>query len=265
MTLDGYDVPFELVYFFYKNSVEGGHEDKLARAVRDTAEMYAIFSVAKSRGIDPFGEEMNRRVDNAVREMIDSFDTRRDYIASLEARHMTDNACRILTRAYLCEARLQESDMREAMKDEIPTFCAGEGVVRAMALVVYFQNSSLREWAEGRADEIKGLLAMAPDTDAAFEEIAGSEAVFEAHNYMTLGQLRELLGEDSDFTPDEGYVSDALFDSTSFIILRIAEKDLAYTETHPETILPAYIDYLISEATVRDLSLLFAVSEADFV
>lgn len=264
LSFDGYDVPFEVLYFFYHSSESTSHADKLADAMRDTAELYAIFSVLRDRGIDPFGEEMNARTDEAVREMIDSFDTRREYIDSLALRHMTDNTCRILLRSYLCEARLQESDMKDALKEEIPAFCAQDDVVRAMGLVVYFSNSTLRPWAEGRAEELLGMLATAPNTDAAFEEIAGSEASFEGHNYMTHDQLRALLGEDSAFTPTLGYISDAIFDNTSFLILRIAEKDLSYVEENPDKILPAYIDYLITKATVTDLTLAFTVSEADF-
>lgn len=264
LTVDGYDVPFEVLYSFYKNSEKTTHEDRLADALANTAELYALFSLCRSRGIDPFGEEMDARVDTAVREMIDSFDTRREYIASLAAMHMTDNACRIMLRSYLCEARLMESDMQEAMKEEIPTFCESENVVRVMALAVYYQNASLRDWAEARADEIAGMLALAPNTDAAFEEIAGREASFESHNYMTLDQLRELMGADADFTPAQGYISEPLFDSTSFVILRVADKDLSYIASHTDEIMPAYIDYLISEATVTDLTPLFSLSERDF-
>lgn len=264
MTLDGYDVPFEVLYFFYKNSVEKTHEDKLAVAIRDTTELYAIFSVAKSRGIDPFGEEMNRRVDSAVREMIDSFDTRREYIDNLTRRHMTDNAYRLLLRSYLCEARLHESDMQEEMQDEILAFCEREEVVRAMALVVYYQDESLRSWAERRADELLGMIALAPNTDAAFEDIAGSEASFEAHTYMTLNELRRLTGKGSDFVPTYGYVTDALFENGSFVILRVTDKDLTYVESNPLAVMPAYIDYLISEATSPIASLLIPLTETDF-
>lgn len=264
LSIDGYDVPFELVYFFYKNNTKGTHEEKLGAALRDTAELYAIFSVAKSRGIDPFGEEMNGRVDNAVREMIDSFDTRREYIDSLTRRHMTDNACRLLLRSYLCEARLLESDMQEEMQEEILAFCRRDDVLRAMALVVYYQDESLRSWAESRAETLLGMLALAPNTDAAFEEIAGGEASFEAHNYMTVEQLRELTGEGADFTPALGYVSDALFEGGSFVILRVTEKDLAYVESNPLSIMPAYIDHLISEASVPVLTPLFPLSASDF-
>ena len=77
LTLGDYDVPFEVLYFFYHSSVSETHAEKLADALRDTAELYAIFTVLAARGIDPFGEEMNARLDSAVREMIDSFDTRR--------------------------------------------------------------------------------------------------------------------------------------------------------------------------------------------
>lgn len=264
MTIDGYDVPFEVLYSFYHNSEGKTHEDKLDEAIRDTAELYALFTLCKSRGIDPFGEEMNARLDDAVREMIDSFDTRREYIASLKARYMTDNACRILLRSYLCEARLLESDMQTEMKEEIPAFCESDHVVRVMALAVYYQNASLRDWAEARAEEIADLLAAAPNTDAAFEEIAGSEASFESHNYMTLDQLRELAGKGADFTPELGYISEPLFDSTSFVILRVADKDLAYVRSHTEEIMPAYIDYLITEAISPDVALLLPLTEADF-
>ncbi len=264
LTIDGYDVPFELLYFFYKNSTEKTHEEKLALAIRDTAEMYAIFSVAKSRGIDPFGKEMNARVDASVREMIDSFDTRREYIDNLTRRHMTDNTYRLLLRSYLCEARLHESDMQSEMEDEILAFCEREEVVRAMALVVYYQDESLRSWAEQRAATLSGMIALAPNTDAAFEEIAGSEASFEAHNYMTLTELRRLTGKGADFVPDYGYVTEALFESGSFVILRVTGKDLAYVESNPLAVMPAYIDYLISEATSPVASLLIPLTEADF-
>ena len=264
LTLGDTDVPFEVLYFFYHNSEEQGHDARLADALRDTCELYAIFDVCRDRGIDPYGDDMNARLDRAVREMIDSFDTRREYIDSLALRHMTDNTCRILLRSYLCEARLQESDMQLEMKEEIGDFCAQEDVVRVMGLVVYYQNASLRPWAEGRAEEILGMLATAPNTDAAFEEIAGSEASFEAHNYMTLDQLRALLGESADFTPALGYVSGPLFDDTTFMILRVTEKDVAYAEEHPEKLLPAYLDYLIDRATQDVTSPAIPLTEADF-
>ena len=72
LTVDGYDVPFEVLYSFYKNSEKTTHEDRLADALANTAELYALFSLCRSRGIDPFGEEMDARVDTAVREMIES-------------------------------------------------------------------------------------------------------------------------------------------------------------------------------------------------
>ena len=265
LQLDGQDVPFEVLSFFYHNKpASADHEEKLAAAIRDTCELYAIFSVCRDNGIDPFGEEMNARVDAAVREMIDSFDTRREYIDSLARRHMTDNTCRLLLRSYLCEARLLESDMQEKMEEAILSFCASDEVVRVMALAVYYQDASLEDWAHARAEAILGMLALSPNTDEAFEEIAGSEASFEAHNYLSLAQLRTLTGKGEDFTPALGYVSDALFEDGSFVILRVTEKDLSYVEAHIPEIMPAYIDYLISEAIAPTASPLFPLCAADF-
>jgi hypothetical protein len=62
LSLNGYDVPFEVLYFFYHSSVSETHAEKLSDALRDTAELYAIFTVLSARGVDPFGEEMNARL-----------------------------------------------------------------------------------------------------------------------------------------------------------------------------------------------------------
>lgn len=265
MQLDGYDVPFEVLSFFYHNKPEAAtHEEKLAAAIRDVCELYAVFSVTRACGIDPFGEELNARLDSAVREMIDSFETRREYIDSLARRHMTDNTCRLLLRSYLCEARLLESDMQDRLEDELLSFCASDEVLRVMGLAVYYEDPSLEAWARDRADTILGMLALAPNTDEAFEEIAGSEASFEGHNYMSLAQLRTLTGKGEDFTPALGYVSDALFDSGSFVILRVTEKDLSYVASHIAQVMPAYIDHLIAEATSPIASPLIPLSAADF-
>jgi hypothetical protein len=154
--------------------------------------------------------------------------------------------------------------MQEEMQDEILAFCEREEVVRAMALVVYYQDESLRTWAEQRAATLAGMLALAPNTDAAFEQIAGSEASFEEHNYMTLAELRRLTGESADFVPEYGYTTDPLFEGGSFVILRITDKDLTYVENNPLAVMPAYIDHLISEATSPVTSLLIPLTEADF-
>ncbi len=252
MTLDGEAVPFELLYFFYQNTDrDDAHEERLSAAIGEIRNMTAIFRVAKEKGIDPDGEEIRAELDALVREMIDEFPKREDYIASLKKAHMTDSVCRRLLLYHLLRNRLlaPEDGASLVSEEEIAAYCAREDVVRVLALSVSF-DASIRTWAEGRAADLHALVTEA-DTDAGFMEIANTKATAaEEHRYMLTAQWRALTGSEGE--PAIGDISEPLFSYDNFLILRVASnKDMDYAMANIDEVMPAYMEHLVYLESTR--------------
>lgn len=277
MTVGEYEVPFEVLYFFYKNTTESAatHNDRLAYAKGQIYELYALFTVAKARGVDPYGPIIEDEYETAVREMIDEFPTRREYIDALAARAMTDNVCRLFLRSYLTEARLLDATDGGSLvtDEELLVFCQGEDTVRALSMVVYYDAADPIQaaWGVERAGEITAALEAAADTDAAFLDIAHTMANGEdAHAYLSLSAWNRLTGRADTALPAVGTVSAPLFDDSGFLILRIAEKDLSYVENNTRAFENSYIQHLISvqadafSSTATETAVMATLTEADF-
>ncbi len=277
MTVGEYEVPFEVLYFFYKNAESDAttHAARLAYAKGQIYELYALFSVAKARGVDPYGTVIEDEYETAVKEMIDEFPTRREYIEAITARSMTDSVCRLLLRSYLVEARLLDSTDGGSLatNEEILSFCRGDDTARALSLVVYFDRADPIQaaWGVERATEIAAALDAAADTDAAFLDIAHSMANGEEeHTYLSLSSWNRLTGRQDTALPTVGTVSAPLFDEGGFLILRIAEKDLSYVQQNTRDFEGSYLQHLISEGadafstSAVEAAVMATLTEADF-
>lgn len=245
LTLDGQEVAFELLYFFYHNTPsDATHEEKLAASLREICDLYAILNVTKQHGLDPYSGELAESLDALVRETIDEFSARADYIDSLKKAHMTDTVYRLLLLSQIARNRLLEpEDGVSLVSDEkILAYCQREDVIRVMALIVEFDESIL-SWAENRAEALHASVT-ADNTDSGFMHIANSRATgAEEHRYMLASQWMDLTG--STEPPVRGEISAPLFSYNNFLILRVGVKDMDYVQANTEELLPAYMEHLV--------------------
>ena len=270
MRVGEYDIAFEVVEFFYHNYmtvVDGGdkslwegpdaavyHERLFARAISAACELYAVFAVSKDFGLDPYGAAIEEQVEQGIREVIDSYDTRREYIENITSLHMTDTVYRLMMRAYFCQQYLLEytDGVSSVSDEELLAFCESENVLNTLCLVVYFEKSTL-SWAQNRAEEIKRALKEVK-TDDEFRAVAQDYAT--AYNkdemengiYMTLREYRRLCGDES-ATLVLGEMTAPIFDTESFVVLRCIEKNADILEKSPDTVRSCYLEYLIEEMT----------------
>lgn len=270
MQTGGYDIAFEVLEFFYYNYmtvVDGGdssvwegpdaalyHEKLMSRAISAACELYAVFAVSLEFGIDPYGAAIEELVEEGIREVIDSYDTRREYIAQITSLHMTDTVYRLMLRAYLCQQRLLEySDGVASVSDkDLLAFCESDNVLNTLCLVVYFEKST-HSWAKEHAElimqELEGTL-----TDDQFRSVAKRLATsynakeMETGTYMTLREYRRLCG-DENATLAVGEMTEPIFDTESFVILRGIEKNPNILKKDPEAVRACYLEYLIEEMT----------------
>lgn len=270
MQTGGYDIAFEVLEFFYYNYmtvVDGGdssvwegpdaavyHEKLMARAISAACELYAVFAVAKDFGIDPYGAAIEELVEEGIREVIDSYDTRREYIAQITSLHMTDTVYRLMLRSYFCQQELMEYNggVTSVSDADLIAFCESDNVINTLCLIVYFEKST-HSWAKERAalimQELEGTL-----TDDQFRSVAlrlatsYNQKEMEMGTYMTLREYRRLCG-DENATLAIGEITEPIFDTESFVILRGIEKNPDILEKNPEAVRACYLEYLIEEKT----------------
>lgn len=250
LTVGGTAVAFEVVDFFYHNYADAYPEESfsahMARVENSVCELYAIFTLCSDYGIDPYGKEINDQMDEAVKQMIDEYPTRRDYIERITAQHMTDTVSRLLLRSYLCEELLLDKLETELEEDSVlEAFLSREDVLRVLSMTVNFgtQTEAMRQ----RVETIVAELAKAEDTDAAFLSIARHRATStQEHTYITAGQWAALCGENAP-APVKGAFSGPLYDGESCLMMRISEKDMAYAKENRTTVAPGYLECLIAD------------------
>lgn len=258
LTVGGTEVAYEVVYFFYCTYrdayPEESFDQRMARVKSSICELYGIFALSKAYEIDPYGDEVNETLGDMVVEMIDSFPTRRDYIARLSDQHMTDAVSRLLLRSYICQELLL-SEMEDELEDEelLTAFLGREDVIRVLSMTLDFGDQT--EAMRRRAEEIMQALSESEDTDEAFLEIARRKATAEnAHSYLTTAQWHSLCGTEGG-TPAIGSISEPLYEGTTCLIMRVSEKDLAYAKENPDEIGISYL-----ECAIRDTAATLAAT-----
>lgn len=250
LTVGDARVPFEVIAFFYYNYLEAYPDEsfasRMARVENGVCELYAIFDVCPDYGIDPYGDEVNGALQESVKEMIDAFPTRRDYIDRITEQHMTDAVSRLLLRSYLCQELLLEELANELEKDEVlDAFLAREDVLRVLSLTLNFGDQT--EAMRRRAEEIVALLAEAEDSDEAFLDIARRKATAEdEHTYITVSQWYRLCGEGAP-APVKGALSGPLYEGDTCVMMRISDKDAEYARAHRDQICPGYLECVIAD------------------
>lgn len=274
MKTGGAEISFEVIDFFYhnyKSVIDGGdssvwegpdadayHEKLLARAIDAACELYAVFAVSRDFGLDPYGEGIEEQMEEGMKAVIDSYPTRRDYVEYITALHMTDTVYRLMMRAYLCQQYLLEytDGVASVSDEELLAFCADEGVLNTLCLIVYFEESTL-PWAKELAATVMQKLE-GVTTDDGFREVALKYATsytkeMETGTYMTLREYRRLCG-DENATLAVGEMTEPIFDTSSFVILRGIEKDPSILEKNPDAVRACYLEYLIEEKTAAMVS-----------
>ncbi len=242
LTVGGEEVAFELIDFFYHLRLDAypddDHATRMARVEDDVCELYAIFAACRTQNLDPFGDVVNEAVEESVKEMIDEFPTRRDYIDRITDMHMTDTVCRLLLRSTICEQMLY--DMLEPTEDDLRAFCEQEDVIRVMTLQLTYESSMIA-WAEGRMGEILAALDGGEDFLSVARRLATADS---EHTYITKGQWHRLCGKDEP-EPAPGTLSPALYEMDSALLMCVADKDVDYALSHPSILIDSYLEYQI--------------------
>ena len=255
-TCNGYDIPYEELRFvtlFYKDMLKDKygadiwddpttaeqHRAELEELVKENLnENYVVLSTCRNLGIPTQGSEIDDYVDSQMKELRDSFDSRKEYKEWLAEHWMTEHYMRFsIAVSYLESAiyyTLLDNDLYEYRHDNIGEFLdyvefSGKYV---RVVHVYIKNDDGDDFEKNfnEAKKVSDELQAISDPDerrAKMREFIGSAINEDLYSvstdgyYFTRGEMDEDY-ENAAFAIEIGDVSDPVVCSGgNFVLMRL--------------------------------------------
>ena len=285
-----YDVPYELYRAFFlqfKGEIDGGDNsvwtgekkneyitkiDK--KIIEQISDIYAIFHIADSLGIDVYSKENEKTLDEYIKASVEGgyvdelyfagFDGNYDaYLASLKEMHLNYSVQRMLLRYSLATTLIEyhykgDSEFTGALKytrDDVKRFYDSDDSARFIKAYFSYENEAVTDELLNRVHE--KLAAAESETDAALIVInstiaVGSEVLAgEIIGTHSLDPMYYSDLTDAAFSLDIGEVSDIIkiatgFDDSYYILYKASKSDEHFEENY-SYIQTVYEDQLIGE------------------
>lgn len=264
--LGNYDVPYELFRTFFltnKSALDGGNSSMwigdTAKEYRQAAidsilpqicEIYAMFAMCESYGIDISSEEINEQVQKYVDISIDGgtlggsivlgFDSHDDYLTHLRSLYMNDSVSRLLIKYSVCEELLRERFFSEYKyeKADVEDFYYSDECAHITWLNILYENtnqlahSEMRALADNALAKVKNAKNLQDVINTFVQYSAGaSESVIENGFYIgkyTLDRAYMADVIDAAFSLKAGEYSDVIENDRGFYIIYVMKKDSTY-------------------------------------
>ncbi len=269
MTVDGYDVPYELYRYValnYKSEYEAGLDEgeaadlwlgepgkaQLAELTEDIEEtirhLYATLSLAADYNLTPDSALVNEAVSTRMDEIYESYDNNFDlYLEDMEPYFMNDSVYRFLTQDQvlteeLFYAMLNQGDIisdEDALRDMIHS----DTFIRVKQILIASDNGNTPEENKKKADGILTQLKNGADFETLLAE--NGEDLFMFNNpdgyYICQGN-RYTDFEEAAFALDIGEYSDVVETEAGYSILLRLEKEETYLDTYFDDLCQEYFD-----------------------
>lgn len=305
MKMGDFEIKYELFRTFFltnKSSIDGGDRnvwisDKAseyrAEAIElilpQIAEIYAMFAMCESYGIEVFSEEMDAKVQQYVDVSVDGgmigdsiisgFASYEEYLEYLKSMYMNDSVSRLLIRYSLCEELLREKFLTEtkATKEDVEEFFFGDECAHITWLNIlyegteYLGSEDMRNLADKAHARLKTAKNQREVINTLVQYSAGASAS-QIENGFYIGKytldsayMQEII--DAAFTLKAGEFSQVIENYYGLYIIYVMNKNASYleTESNYEEIEELYLNnkfyYALSEYKA---SLLKGVKYTDF-
>lgn len=298
LTVGDAEVPFEVYrYFFmnYKNEYDGGDDgywendevdaDAVYAVIREKTLSaihlcYATFSLCEEYGIDPFGTEMDKIVDETVEYYIENeFDGKKAYVESLESVHMTDSVFRFIMRRFECDKQLNDKLIAAGViktDDDSVLNAIKDPDVFCRAKQVLIKNDEGEDIAVNLKKAKDALNAISVGTD--FDRVVAqygedTEMIINPTGYyFTHNELIEEF-EEAAFALEIGETSGIVESHVGYHIIQRCEVDASYVKENFDSLKESYLTWKYQEAvesemeklTVKEIDTELMLTLADFV
>ena len=269
MTIDGYEVPYELYRYVamnYKNQYEAGLDESAAaelwlgdegkaligelesNTIDTLKNLYATLSLAADYGLTPDSALINESVSTMMDEIYESYENDTDvYLESLKPYYMNDSVYRFLTQdevltQELFYAMLNSGDI---ISDEtlLREMIESDAFIRVKQILIAADNGNSAEANRAKADELHEKLESGADFETLLQEYGEDLYMFNNSDgyYIIRGNRYEAF-EEAAFSLDAGEYSDVVETEAGFSILMRYDKEADYLETHFDDLCQEYFD-----------------------
>ncbi|MBQ8475254.1 MAG: peptidyl-prolyl cis-trans isomerase [Clostridia bacterium] len=285
MTVDGYEVPFELYRYFVLNykaqyELEEGESlsDADVEAIREKTEasikeLYAIISLAKDFEVDESNKTVASAIDAALKAEKNAYDNNADYVRALAEGYMTHNVYELLQTNIICADELYYKMMNDgAIKcDEefLHDYIYGDGFIRVKQILIMGESSRkaygdmILSAETSHTDEEAAALAeiamnkakAGEDFDALVREYGESLFMFSnIDGYYICEGAWDDVNSDAAFALEIGDVSDVIVSDKGYSVFKRYEKDEEYIKKNYQDLCDTYTKAQYSLAVEKRLS-----------
>ncbi len=272
------EVPFEVYrYFFmnYKAEYDKGDESYWSRDDVDKAAIllaikektvsaihrsYATFELCEEYGIDPFGPENDKIVNETVADYIkEEFGGKNKYAESLKEVYMTDNVFRLVLRRFECDKQLNDKLIASgAIKtdDDTVLLAIRDTNIFCRAKQVLIKNDIGEDPSANlaRAKEALNALSVGTDFDAVVAKYGeDTEMIINPTGYyFTHNELIEEF-EEAAFALEIGERSGIVESHIGYHIIERLEVDASYVKENYEALKTSYLTWKYQEAVEAEM------------
>lgn len=279
LKIGSYEVPFEVYrYFFmnYKHEYDGGDENywendsidsvKIYETIKEKTvsavlRCYATFELCEEYGIDPYGSEIDKIVDETIDDYIkNEFGGKKEYVNSLEGAYMTDSVFRFILRRFECDKELNDKLIASgAIKTDDETVLAAikDKDVFCRAKQILIKNDVGEDISANlaKAKEALNAVSLGMDFDTLVAKYGeDTEMIINPTGYyFTHNELIEEF-EKAAFALEIGETSGIVESNVGYHIIQRCEVDASYVKEHFDDLKESYLTWKYQEAVEIEMA-----------
>lgn len=258
MTIDGFEVPYELLRYALLNTKDDidGRKDSFWETVADKDALvdkifsdaidtlknrYAVISLAKDYGISMDDQLIKDKITNAVSITRNQYESDKAYVAALEKEHMNHSVYSFLVGLEYCNeelyyAMVNKGDITNDTK-EIKAIVESDEFIRIKQVLIKFDSDGdgkedgSREEKYARACNILQLAKSGTNFEDLIEEYGQDMSMFNNPDgyYMTRGS-DYIEFENAAFSLEIGEISEIVETPVGYSIIKRYQKEADYIE-----------------------------------
>lgn len=263
VSIDEYEVPYEQIRYFVRNymDTEANGDDsywteeraaeRQTEIYRQTYEalknQYAILSLAKQYGVDRDDSAISELTDSTMDDIIAAYDDEADYVADLEAHHMTHQVYRFFTnveivREELYYAMLEAGDL-ESDEETLRDLIYGDSFIRVKQILIANDAGEDPAANLAEAEALRTRALAGEDFDALVKEAGEDLYMFmNTDGYYICRGVWYSEFEEAAFSLAVGEISPVIETSAGYSVLLRCEKEQGYLDSHFEDLCADYRD-----------------------
>ncbi len=262
LTAGGNEVSYGLYRYFFLNYKDAYTKEELeadaagvyskieAEALESIKGMYAVLALCSEYGISVNDSSIKADVDITINNIKEQYiDEKEDpkgekgFASDMKANYMTEDVLRFVSAVDACETalftKLIEEGKIPSSEDELRSAIEGDEFIRVLQIYINAENGDTAEANRALAESVHAKAVGGADFDELIGSYSNDYSMTQSGYYICRGYMNEQF-EAAAFALDVGEISSVIELSDGFHIIKRAEKDAAYINSHYDELTEQY-------------------------